>query len=95
MVGVGHVEIIQSPANPQDGEKIFAVESVSLEVARERFEATGRLDLAERALEVRWNREVAAGGHHTLCRWMGSPDPCPRRVHTGRDSPGELSPNEG
>ncbi len=47
MVGVGHVEIIQSPANPQDGEKIFAVEPVSLEVARERFEATGRLDLAE------------------------------------------------
>ena len=47
IVGVGQIEIIQSPTNPPGGEVIVTVEPVSLEGACKRFESTGRSDLAE------------------------------------------------
>lgn len=47
MVGLGAVEVIQSPENPADGEQVVKVEAVSIETVVERFTAIGRHDLAE------------------------------------------------
>lgn len=47
LVGIGAVEVVQSPENPTDGEQVVRVEAVSLEMAVERFTTIGRHDLAE------------------------------------------------
>ena len=46
-VGFGSVEVIQTPTNPSDGEKILSVATVSLKEAIQRFEASGRFDLSQ------------------------------------------------
>ena len=47
LVGYGAVEIIDTPTNPEDGEKVGSVEFVSIEEAIQRFSAINRFDLAE------------------------------------------------
>lgn len=47
LVGVGTVELVQSPENPVGGEQVAQVELVSIETAAKRFAAIGRRDLAE------------------------------------------------
>jgi hypothetical protein len=43
----GRVEVVQSPTNPPDGEKIQSVEIVPLLEASRRFESSGRDDLSQ------------------------------------------------
>lgn len=47
LVGYGAVEIIGTPENPEDGEKVESVEFVSIREAVQRFSAINRFDLAE------------------------------------------------
>ena len=58
LVGTGAVELGQRPSNPKSGEKVTAVEVVSLDVAVQRFIAQGRPDLAEL---YRLAAEITAG----------------------------------
>jgi 8-oxo-dGTP diphosphatase len=46
-VGFGEVEIVGEPKHPEGGEKVVAVECVSIEEASRRFLAVGRPELAE------------------------------------------------
>lgn len=61
IVGVGDVEVVQSPENPETGEKVISVEAVSLEVATSRFRQIGRFDLADL---YQMAAEVSASGFH-------------------------------
>lgn len=47
LVGVGQVEIVGQPTNPDDGEQVAAVEILTLEEARAAFVGSGRPDLAD------------------------------------------------
>lgn len=47
IVGHGRVEVVQSPTNPPDGEKIRSVEAVPLMETSRRFESSGRDDLSQ------------------------------------------------
>lgn len=47
LVGYGDVCIVGEPLNPVDGEQVIAVEAVELDVAVQRFEETGRQDIAD------------------------------------------------
>ncbi|KOP69198.1 NUDIX hydrolase [Bacillus sp. FJAT-18019] len=47
LVGYGDVRIVGEPLNPVDGEQVIAVEALDLEEAVQRFEQTGRQDIAE------------------------------------------------
>lgn len=47
IVGYGEVKIIGNPLNPEDGEQVIAVELVTIEEAINRFQETGRHDIAE------------------------------------------------
>ncbi|KOR90138.1 NUDIX hydrolase [Paenibacillus solani] len=47
LVGYGDVRIVGEPLNPVDGEHVIAVEAVDLQEAVQRFEQTGRPDIAE------------------------------------------------
>jgi hypothetical protein len=43
----GDVELVSAPLIPEDGEKVIAVEAMTLQEARQNFMNTGRPDLAE------------------------------------------------
>ncbi|MFK7693533.1 NUDIX domain-containing protein [Paenibacillus sp. HJGM_3] len=47
LVGYGNVELFSSPQIPNDGERVIAVEKISVEEASEKFKQKGRHDLAE------------------------------------------------
>ncbi|HET7627669.1 MAG TPA: hypothetical protein VFK44_04685 [Bacillales bacterium] len=47
LVGVGEVDLVAEPSNPEDGEQVIAVEKVRLDEAVRRFEAEDRQDIAE------------------------------------------------
>ncbi|CAG7643262.1 NUDIX domain-containing protein [Paenibacillus allorhizosphaerae] len=47
LVGYGNVEIVSAPTVPDGGEKVSAVEVMTLQEAKARFIETGRPDLAE------------------------------------------------
>jgi 8-oxo-dGTP pyrophosphatase MutT (NUDIX family) len=47
LVGYGDVELYSNPQIPNDGEKVIAVEKVSVEEASAKFKQKGRHDLAE------------------------------------------------
>ncbi len=47
LAGYGAVELVSQPTNPPDGEKVVAVELLTLEAAAQRFCAAGRPDLAD------------------------------------------------
>ncbi|MBD2863984.1 NUDIX hydrolase [Paenibacillus oceani] len=47
LVGYGDVELFSKPQIPDDGEKVVAVEKMSVEEAATKFYETGRPDLAE------------------------------------------------
>ncbi len=47
VVGYADIEIISSPLIPEDGEKVVAVEVMTVEEAKTNFIHTGRPDLAE------------------------------------------------
>lgn len=47
VVGYGNVELVSAPSIPEDGEKVAAVEAMTLQEARQNFIHAGRADLAE------------------------------------------------
>lgn len=47
LVGYGEVALTGKPLNPPDGEKVAAVEAVSIDEAVSRFNLIGRADIAE------------------------------------------------
>lgn len=47
VVGYGDVELVSSPVIPEDGEKVVAVEAMTLQEAMQNFINIGRSDLAE------------------------------------------------
>ncbi|MNJ58675.1 hypothetical protein D3C77_543210 [compost metagenome] len=47
LICLGEVRIVSGPLNPTDGEKVVAVEAVSIDEAVRRFEAIGRFDIAD------------------------------------------------
>lgn len=47
LIGYGEVKIVSEPLNPEDGEKVVAVELVDIEEAIKRFEDIQRYDIAE------------------------------------------------
>ncbi|WP_019639221.1 NUDIX hydrolase [Paenibacillus fonticola] len=47
LICLGEVRIVSGPLNPTDGEKVVAVEAVSIDEAVKRFEAIGRFDIAD------------------------------------------------
>lgn len=47
IVGYGEVNLVGKPLNPEDGEKVVAVEIVDIEEAVNRFEEQNRKDIAE------------------------------------------------
>lgn len=47
LIGMGEVRIVSKPLNPANGEKVVAVEAVSIDEAIRRFEAIGRWDIAD------------------------------------------------
>lgn len=47
LICLGEVRIVSEPLNPADGEKVVAVEAVSIDEAVKRFEAIGRFDIAD------------------------------------------------
>ncbi|GIP36053.1 NUDIX hydrolase [Paenibacillus sp. J2TS4] len=46
-VGYGDVELVSAPLIPEDGEKVVAVEAMTLLKAKQQFIESGRADLAE------------------------------------------------
>jgi len=63
VVGYGEVQLISAPVIPEDGEKVAAVEAMTLQEAKQNFLVTGRPDLAELyelANDIRL-RDAAAG----------------------------------
>lgn len=47
LVGLGEVRIVSEPLNPIGGEKVVAVEAVSIDEAVKRFKAVDRFDIAD------------------------------------------------
>lgn len=47
LVGFGDIQLVADPMIPEDGEKVIAVEAMTVFQAKEKFIATGRRDLAE------------------------------------------------
>lgn len=47
VVGYGEIELVSAPLIPEDGEKVVAVEAMTLQEAQQNFINTGRPDLAQ------------------------------------------------
>jgi len=47
LVGYGEVELVGKPLNPEGGEQVIAVDAVTIDEALDRFQRTGRQDIAE------------------------------------------------
>lgn len=61
LAGYGAVELISQPTNPSDGEKVAAVNVVTVEAAAAQFRGSGRADLADLYMLAAIVREEAAG----------------------------------
>lgn len=58
LAGYGVVELVSQPTNPPDGEKVGAVEVMTVEAAAALFRASGRPDLADLYLLAAYVREA-------------------------------------